>query len=332
MTYDALRQLFAFPKPAFMTEPTLHHVACHDASGGHRMAYWQWGDPRSAHVVLCVHGLTRQGRDFDALTLSLLARAGSDLRVVCPDIVGRGESDWLANPDGYQLPQYAADVIALISQLHSEQAIGTLDYVGTSMGGLIGIALAGSPGVPLPSPIRRLVLNDVGPTLDPAALKRIGAYIGHGGTYETLDSAADALWALSSTFGPHSSAQWLELSRHMVVPAASRTEAGDAKVAGSGDVGPYVLHYDPAIALPLRAMSVEAATQGETVLWALYDAISATTLLTRGAQSDLLGRETASAMTARGPHARLVEFAGVGHAPTFVAADQIAVVASFLLD
>lgn len=315
-----------------MTEPTLHHVACHDAAGGHRMAYWQWGDAHSAHVVLCVHGLTRQGRDFDALAQVLLARQTGDIRVVCPDIVGRGESDWLVDPEGYQLPQYAADVIALISQLHSEQPIGVLDYVGTSMGGLIGIAVAGSPSVPLPSPIRRLVINDVGPTLDPAALKRIGTYVGQGGTYETLEAAADAMWALSSTFGPHSSAQWLDLSRHMVAPAASRSPAGDAKVAASGNAGPYVLHYDPAIALPLRAMTAEAGAQGEAVLWALYDSITAMTLLTRGAQSDLLARDTAIAMTSRGPRARLIEFDGVGHAPTFVAADQGAAVASFLLD
>jgi pimeloyl-ACP methyl ester carboxylesterase len=316
----------------FMTEPTLHHVACHDAAGGHRMAYWQWGDPHSSHVILCVHGLTRQGRDFDVLAQALLARAGGGLRVVCPDIVGRGESDWLKNPDGYQLPQYAADVIALIGQLHAEQAIGTLDYAGTSMGGLIGIAVAGSPSVPLPTPIRRLVINDVGPTLDTAAVKRIGTYVGQGGRYATLDAAADAMWALSSTFGPHSPAQWLELSRHMVVPAASRSAAGDAKVAATGDAGPYLLHYDPAIALSLRAMTAEAAMQGEAVLWALYDAITAKTLLTRGAQSDLLSRETATAMTARGPHAQLVEFDGVGHAPTFVAPEQSAAVASFLLD
>ena len=296
------------------------------------MAYRQWGDSLSAHVVLCVHGLTRQGRDFDALAQVLSTRAGGGLRVICPDIVGRGRSDWLKNPDGYQLPQYAADVIALIGQLHAEQAIGSLDCVGTSMGGLIGIVLAGSPSVPLPSPIRRLVVNDVGPTLDPVALKRIGTYVGQSGTYETLDAAADAMWALSSTFGPHSSAQWLELSRHMVAPVTSRSPAGDAKVAGDGDTGPYLLHYDPAIALPLRAMTAEAATQGEAVLWALYDAITARTLLTRGAQSDLLSRATAIAMTERGPRARLVEFEGVGHAPTFVAADQSAAVASFLLD
>ena len=299
------------------------------------MAYWQWGDPRSAHVVLCVHGLTRQGRDFDVLARVLVARAGDGVRVVCPDIVGRGESDWLENPDGYQLPQYAADVIALILQLQAEQAIRTLDYVGTSMGGLIGIAVAGSPNVPLPSPVHRLVINDVGPILDPAALKRIGTYVGQGGTYETRDAAAIAMWVLSSTFGPHSAAQWLELSRHMVVPAASRNLAGDAKVAAKGetrgDTGPYLLHYDPAIARPLRAMTSEAATRGEAALWALYDAVTATTLLTRGAQSDLLSRDTAIAMTGRGPRARLVEFDGVGHAPTFVAPDQTATVASFLL-
>lgn len=300
------------------------------------MAFWQWGDARSAHVVLCVHGLTRQGRDFDVLAQLLVARAGGDVRVVCPDVVGRGESDWLADAGAYQLPQYAADMVALVAQLQRERAITRLDYVGTSMGGLIGLALAGHKELPLPTPVHRLVLNDVGPVLEWAALQRIGAYVGQGGFYASLQEAADAMWALSTGFGLHTPDQWRELSRPMVVPAAQRSADGGAKVAAStplaGSQEPVVLHYDPAIGVTLRAITPEVAAQGEALLWSLYDAVAAPTLLVRGAQSDLLSKTTALAMTVRGPRARLVEFEGVGHAPTLVDPAQSAAVAAFLFD
>jgi pimeloyl-ACP methyl ester carboxylesterase len=318
----------------FMTDPTLHHVACDDAQGGHRMAYWQWGDARSAHVVLCVHGLTRQGRDFDVLAQAIVARAEGNVRVVCPDVAGRGRSDWLRDPAFYQVPVYAADMLALVAQLHREQPIDTLDYLGTSMGGLIGFVLAGHKQLPLARPIRRFVVNDVGPTIEAGALQRIGAYVGQGGRYKSVQEAADAMWAISTTFGPHTPAQWLALSQHMVVPASQRTADGAGKLeAGPDDAAePRVLHYDPAIAVALRAITPEAAAQGGAVMWSLYDAIDARTLVTRGAQSDLLSRETALAMTERGPRAALIEFDGVGHAPTFVDAAQVAAVTSFLFD
>ena len=303
------------------------------------MAYWQWGDARSAHVVLCVHGLTRQGRDFDVLAQALVARAGGDVRVVCPDIVGRGRSDWLNDANGYQVPLYAADIGALVAQLHSERPIATLDYIGTSMGGLIGLLVAGYEDFPLPVPVHRFVINDVGPALDPAALARIGTYVGVGGRYETLQDAADAMWSLSSSFGPHAPEEWLALSQHMVVPQAQRSADGSARIPTDdvGEVissvtGPFVLHYDPAIAIPFRSMTPESVAQGEAAMWALYDAITAPTLLVRGAESDLLTPATAAAMTQRGPRAQRIDFEGVGHAPTFVAAAQSAAVVSFLFD
>jgi pimeloyl-ACP methyl ester carboxylesterase len=283
--------------------------------------------------VICVHGLTRQGRDFDLLAQAIVARAEGNVRVVCPDVVGRGQSDWLRDPAFYQVPVYAADMVALIAQLHREQAIDTLDYLGTSMGGLIGFVLAGHKELPLARPIRRFIANDVGPTIEPAAVQRIGAYVGKNGSYESVQAAADAMWALSTTFGPHTPAQWLALSQHMVVPASQRTADGSAKVeAGSDDEGSWLLHYDPAIGVALRAITPEAAAQGGAIMWSLYDAIEARTLITRGAVSDLLSRETALAMTQRGPHAKLVEFEGVGHAPTFVDPAQIAAVTDFLFD
>ncbi|MDO9199722.1 alpha/beta fold hydrolase [Rhodoferax sp.] len=298
-----------------MSEPTLNYVLCPDAAGGHRMAYWEWGNPQSTHVVVCVHGLSRQGRDFDVLARALCARAGDTIRVVCPDVVGRGQSDWLKDPMGYQIPNYAADMLVLLAQLKP----ATLDWVGTSMGGLIGLVVCGQPGLPLPVPVRRLVLNDVGPIIQWQALQRIGEYLGQSGHFASVQQAADAMWALSSSFGPHTPAQWLALSRHMVKPV------GDA-------TGSVKLHYDPAIAVPFRAMTQETALQSEAMLWQVYDHITASTLLLRGALSDLLSHETALAMTQRGPRARLVEFEGVGHAPTFIADDQVQTVASFLLD
>ena len=298
-----------------MFEPTLNYVLCPDASGGHRMGYWQWGDPQSSHVVVCVHGLSRQGRDFDVLAAALCAKSGQPIRVVCPDVAGRGHSDWLKDPTGYQIPAYAADMLALLSQLKPV----TLDWVGTSMGGLIGMVVCGQADLPLPAPVRRLVLNDVGPSIEWQALQRIGEYLGQTGRFSSLQQAADALWASSTSFGPHTPAQWLALSRHMVKPVGDGSDS-------------LTLHYDPAIVLPFGAITQESAAQGEALLWQLYDQIKATTLLLRGAQSDLLTRETAQAMVARGPKARLLEFEGVGHAPTLVAQTQVQAVASFLLD
>ncbi|CAN7492889.1 alpha/beta fold hydrolase [Acidovorax sp. LjRoot194] len=311
-----------------MIEPTLNYVLCPGPAAApvaagtapapaqqHRMAYWEWnatGDPSHPHVVVCVHGLSRQGRDFDTLAAALSRHA----RVVCPDVVGRGRSDWLADPMSYQIPQYAADMLSLVAQLHQQAPIATLDWVGTSMGGLIGMGVAGQPGLPLPVPVRRLVLNDVGPVIEWQALQRIGQYLGQMARFESVEQAAQAMWAVSTSFGPHTQAQWLELSRAMVRPLPD---------------GGVTLHYDPQIAVPFKALTQDMAAAGEAALWQLYDHITAHTLLLRGAQSDLLSRDTAQAMTQRGPRARVVEFEGVGHAPTLVAADQVAAVTGFLL-
>ncbi len=294
-----------------MADPTLNFITCPDAAGGHRMAYWQWGDASAAHTIVCVHGLTRQGRDFDVLAQALVARAPGPVRVVCPDVAGRGMSDWLADPQAYAIPTYAGDMLALLAALKPQ----TLDWVGTSMGGLIGLAVcAHAKGVG--ATVRRLVLNDVGPVLEWQSLLRIGAYLGRNMHYDSLQQAADAMRVIASSFGPHTDAEWLELSRPMVKP----DPAGGVR-----------LHYDPAIALAFQSVTQESAAQGEAALWGLYDAITAQTLLLRGADSDLLSRQTAQQMAQRGPKARLVEFAGVGHAPTLVAENQVDTVASFLL-
>ena len=321
-----------------MTAPRLNFVHCPDNAGGHRMAYWQWGDASSAHVVLCVHGLSRQGRDFDTLAAALCARAeqkAGSLRVVCPDVVGRGQSDWLADPTAYQIPTYTADMLALLAQLERQAPISALDWVGTSMGGLIGLVVCSQACLPVPRcrpphglsepallSVRRLVLNDVGPTLQWQAVARIGSYLGQGGPFKTLQQAADALWLISSGFGPHTPAQWLALSRPMVKPLEpSDAESGECR-----------LHYDPAIAVPFKQATEASTAQGDSVLWQLYDRVTARTLVLRGALSDLLSAPTMRAMTLRGPAAQWVEFPGVGHAPTLVADDQVQAVQAFLLD
>jgi len=306
------------------SSPVLRHVECPGVAGGprgeavrshaHRMAYWEWndtGDARHPHLVLCVHGLTRQGRDFDVLARQLARHA----RVICPDVVGRGQSDWLADGAAYGIPLYAADMLALLAHVHADAPIQTLDWVGTSMGGLIGMAVCGQPGSPLPVPVRKLVLNDVGPALEWPALERIGRYLGRPVRFASVDEGAAALWQLSSSFGPHTDAEWRALSEPMLRAL---------------EEGGFGLHYDPAIAEPFRAMTQEAALQSEAVLWALYDAIQADTLLLRGTDSDLLTAATALAMSQRGPRARVVDFEGVGHAPTLVAQAQARVVGDFL--
>ncbi|MGY4828861.1 alpha/beta fold hydrolase [Sphaerotilaceae bacterium SBD11-9] len=286
-----------------MQEPRLNSVQCLDTQGLHRMAYWEWGDPANPRVLVCVHGLSRQGRDFDTFAQAMQG----EYRVVCPDVVGRGRSDWLTDPSGYQIPAYAADMVTLLARLDTT----SVHWVGTSMGGLIGLVLSALKN----SPVQRLVLNDVGPSIEPSSLARIGSYLGLPARWKTLDEAADALWAISQGFGPHTREQWLALTRPMLKPD------------GDG----FVPHYDPQIAVPFRAITPEAAGAGEAMMWAMYDSLRCPTLLLRGAESDLLTKATAQAMTARGPKAELCEFAGVGHAPMLTSPEQIAVVREFLL-
>jgi pimeloyl-ACP methyl ester carboxylesterase len=299
--------------------PQLDWVTCPHPGGQHRMAYWRWGDAGARRVVVCVHGLTRQGRDFDRLAQALVAQSPEPLQVICPDVAGRGRSEWLSDPTMYQIPQYAGDMLAMLGQIQlqlgADKPLQTLDWVGTSMGGLIGLVLAGQPGLPLPIPIRRLVLNDVGPSITWSSVQRMQAYVGQYGQFRDLDEAAAALWTLSQGFGPVLPEVWREMSAHMTRP---------------GIDGALTLHYDPAIGVPLRALTPDAATAGEAGLWALYDQIQAQTLLIRGGQSDLLTAETALAMTQRGPRAQLEVWPDCGHAPTLTAEHQMAVVSQFV--
>jgi pimeloyl-ACP methyl ester carboxylesterase len=263
------------------------------------MAFLEWGerDP----VLVCVHGLTRCARDFDFLAAEL----ASCYRVVCPDVAGRGDSDWLDNPMEYAVPTYLNDMVALVARLDVE----SVHWVGTSLGGLIGMTLAALPD----TPVRKLVLNDVGPVLTAVSLERIGTYLGTWPPLPTLEAAEAFVRAVSAPFGPHTDAEWRFLTEHVV---------------RRNPDGSYRMHYDPAIAVPFNTQ----LPHKDIELWNLYDAIRCPTLVLRGEQSDLLTRETAAKMAVRGPRAKVVEIAGVGHAPTLIHADQIKIVRDFLVE
>lgn len=289
-----------------MVEPRIKSVQCISPAGLHHMSYKEWGDPGNPEVLVCVHGVTRVGDDFDNLARALMGQ----YRVVCPDVVGRGRSGRLANPDLYRIPQYVSDMVTLVARVSAQE--GTrVDWFGTSMGGLIGMAFASLPG----NPIRKLVLNDIGPCLDPAALQRIGEYIGQELRFPDFDRAASFVREVSLSFGAHSDSEWRKLAADVL-----REDAD----------GHWVRHYDMGLAQPFKSATPEAAKADECMLWAAYDAIRCPTLLVRGAESDLLSHETALEMTRRGPKATLVEIPGVGHAPTFLHDDQIAIAKQFL--
>jgi pimeloyl-ACP methyl ester carboxylesterase len=311
--------MIACMEQAELHNAQLSRIDCDHAGsqpGTHRMAYWSWGLAHHSHVVVCVHGISRQGLDFDVLAQRLIGADGKRCRVVSVDVVGRGMSDWLPDPSLYQLPQYATDIVTLLMSLKGQGA-QTIDWVGTSMGGLIGIAVAAQtalqPQLKSLMP-RKLLLNDVGPVVQWEALQRISSYLGADKRFDSEQEAVDAMWQVSTSFGKHTPEQWLALSKPMIRPDGIKLK----------------LHYDPAIALPVRATTQEAAAQGEAMLWQLYDAISSETLLIRGAQSDLISLETAQKMQVRGPKAKLIQFENVGHAPTLVQPEQTKAVEEFL--
>jgi len=281
-------------------EPRRRSLLCASPAGLHRIAYREWGDPRNRDVLVCVHGLTRSGRDFDELARALCAQ----FRVVCPDVAGRGDSDRLADPKLYTWTQYVADMVTLIARLDVE----TVNWLGTSMGGFVGMALAAQAA----SPVRRLVLNDAAPVIGKAALERIAGYLGQALRFETLEDAEKYVRTISAPFGPHSDAQWRLLTENWV-----RTN----------EDGSWRPHYDMRIGEAFRATMPEKDLE----LWHLYDAVRCPTLLVRGEHSDVVSRQTAAEMTRRGPKAKVVEIRGVGHAPTLLQPDQIAVVRDFLL-
>lgn len=287
-----------------------HRLLGLSPAGFHALSYALWrpatdDEGAADRVVICVHGLTRNARDFDPLARAL-AEAG--FLVVCPDMVGRGESDWLAAPAGYGLPQYCADVTNLIARLKVER----VDWVGTSMGGLIGMMLAAQAKTPL----GRLVLNDIGPFIPKAAIERIASYAGTDPRFADLAEAETYLREIHAPFALRD-AHWRHLAEHSVRSVEEGPEEG-----GRG----LRLHYDPVILASLGSEPFE-----DIDLWPLWDQIGQEVLVLRGAESDLLLAETAGEMASRGPGAKVVEIAGCGHAPGLMDPLQIALVRDWLL-
>jgi pimeloyl-ACP methyl ester carboxylesterase len=274
-------------------------LLCATPTGLHRVAYTEWGDPANERVLVCVHGLSRCARDFDALAAALADR----YRVASIDLPGRGESEWLKAPMEYVIPTYVNDVVTLIARLD----VAEVDFIGSSLGGVIGMAIAAHAA----SPIRRLVVNDASTVFAAAALERIGEYFGKAPDFASIEEAEQYVRMVSAPFGPHTDAQWRFLTEHVVI---ARPEGG------------FRMRYDPAIAVAYNTQRPFKDLE----LWPLWDAVRCPTLVLRGELSDVLPKSVATAMTQRGPRAELVEFAGIGHGPSLLHADQIAAVAAFL--
>ena len=281
-----------------MTQPRAEFVLGLTSRGFHRIRFWEWGDPANPRVLICVHGLTRNGRDFDTLAASLADR----YRVLCPDVVGRGDSDWIGAGD-YAYPQYCNEMANLIARSGAAE----IDWVGTSMGGLIGMILAAQAK----TPIRRMVLNDVGPFIPKAALETIAETVADDPIFDSVDAAADYIVKVNAGFGRLTRAQWLDLARSTVKPR---------------DDGKFAMKRDPAI-----GKGFVAQPQNDVTLWPIWDLVKCPVLLLRGAESPLLPAAVAEEMTRRGPKARLVTAEGAGHAPALLTDSQIRPIREFLL-
>ena len=277
------------------------YVQCSSGENQHRMAYHAWGNPNNPKVLICVHGLTRRGSDFKTLAQAMC----KDYYVVCPDVVGRGDSDRLTNPMQYAVPQYVADMAELVKKL----GVNQVDWFGTSMGGLIGMVYASMPN----SPIRRMLINDVGPRIEPDAIKRLGSYVGQPFSFANRADALSRLNQICATFGEHTPQEWEIYNGPMLVQRD----------------GMWIMHYDPNISVPFASVNPIMAKAGEMAMWHAFKQIHIPMLIVRGGDSDLLSAATVAEMCKVNPYARSIEIPHVGHAPAFVKAEQIALAKEF---
>lgn len=266
--------------------------------GFHRVAYTEWGDADNPKVLVCVHGLTRNGRDFDELAKAL----SDEWRVICPDMPGRGASDWLADPKNYDFPLYLNDMTALIARSGAEQ----VDWVGTSMGGLIGLFLAAQPK----SPIRKMVMNDVGPFVSKQGLGRIRQLVGANPLFATFDEALMFMGWAFAPFGVTREDHLRALTEHSLRPA---------------EEGGFRLHFDPKL-----AESLSADEPQDVNLWSFWSLVTCPVLVVHGETSDILTRETVDAMQGCGPGCEVFTVANVGHAPMLMDEAQIHAVRDWL--
>ena len=277
------------------------YVQCIDGDSTHRMAYHAWGNPRNPKVLLCVHGLTRRGSDFKTLAEAMC----EDYYVVCPDIVGRGDSDRLSNPMQYAVPQYVADIAHLVKTL----GVSQVDWLGTSMGGLIGMVYAAMPN----SPIRKMLINDVGPKIEAQAIARLGSYVGQPFSFANRADALNRLNTICASFGEHTPDEWETYNGPMLIERN----------------GLWIMHYDPDIAVPFASVNPLMAKAGEMAMWHAFKQIHIPMLIVRGAQSDLLSADTVAQMCKVNSYTRSIEIPNVGHAPAFVKKEQIALAQEF---
>ena len=288
-------------KPNVIHDGDTFFVTCTSPDGPHRMAYHAWGNPSNPKVLVCVHGLTRRGSDFKTLAQAM----SNDYYVVCPDVVGRGDSDRLKNPMLYAVPQYVADMSSLIKQL----GVAQVDWFGTSMGGLIGMVYASMPN----NPIRRMLINDVGPRIEPEAIKRLGSYVGQPFSFTNRADALQRLNEICASFGSHTPEEWEIYNGPMLVQKD----------------GLWVMHYDPDISVPFASVNPIMAKAGEMAMWHAFKQIHVPMLIVRGGDSDLLSAKTVAEMCRVNPYIRSIEIPGVGHAPAFVKSEQVALAKEF---
>ncbi len=285
---------------------SLHTIALADPAEPARprhLAYWQWGDAGNPDVVVCVHGLSRNGRDFDTLAQALSSR----FRVICPDMAGRGKSDWLTNKMDYTYGLYAADCFALLHAL----ALTRVSWVGTSMGGIIGMMLAATT----PNLMQRMVFNDVGSVVSAEGLKRILAYVGTSSVFKDAHDAMTYLKSVMAPFGISSEEQWQTMF------AASLIALPD---------GRFALAYDPEISKPFRDTVSAGGEVIDVDLSAFWDKITCPVLVLRGEHSDILSRPTTEHMLTRAAPTKLVEIKNAGHAPALLDATQVEMIVNWL--
>lgn len=266
------------------------------AFAGVELGYLDWGDPAAPRRVVCVHGLTRNAHDFDSLAEALASRG---CRVLAVDVAGRGRSSWLADPTHYAVPVYAAQLARFLELL----GLTDVDWIGTSMGGLIGMVLAAGKQPPM----ARLIINDIGPFVPMPALQQIQAYLGLDLRFKDRAELEAHLRKIHASFGPLTDAQWHKLAQ------------GSARETPEG----WRLNYDPAIR---KAFDASA----DVAIWELWDQIRIPTFVMRGGESTLLTTRTLEQMQRRGPPVEVATISGVGHAPALMARDQIDVIEGWL--
>jgi pimeloyl-ACP methyl ester carboxylesterase len=284
--------------------PTQHNISYETGGETHQLATWTFGDPSNKRVALCVHGLTRNGRDFDYLASTL----AETHYVLCPDLPGRGKSDWLSNTQHYNYDTYTQVLLKLLDSVNAEN----VDWIGTSLGGILGMRIAAEYS----NRVNRLVLNDVGAVVTIKGLERINKYVGITMNFNGREEAEAYLQEIFAQFGIRDPQHWQHLLEHSFMPMSN---------------GDYQLAYDPGILDPVRDAARKLKLTADTELWPWWDAIRCPVLIIRGQLSDILTPETAQEMLHRKPSATYVTIRGVGHAPALMEPDQTTLVRDWLL-